>query len=743
MNNKKVGIITVHRNVNYGANLQAFASCKFINNAGYNAEIIDYYPKEIDKDNYLFSWLKHSYDGGKSKSLLHNIKLIAALTLSASEKNKRLKGFYSFRKKHCTLSQKYINFEDIANGEYTDVVCGSDQIWNPSITCGIKLLYFGDILGVNNKISYAASLGREKYNEKDEQKAAELIKKLDYVSVREEKSIEYIKNISGKDVVGVCDPVFLLEKEEYEQIAKAIKVKKPYLLLYSVVNNSEMLSAAKEYADNKGLTLVEICQNKNRSKKHIQLSDISPEEFLGAIKDAEIVITNSFHGTAFSIIFNKNFYVFDNKARGSRITNILNKAGLENRIVEEKIEEHSQIDYQKVNENLKDYIEPSKQFLLSALSAQKKPITENCVGCGACKAVCKFDAVTITKDYGGFIKAYINTDKCVNCGMCTKACPVINTPQKLSPENVFAFKAEDNIRKNSTSGGVASALTEKIINNGGTVYGASLDNNFNLKHIRINRVEDIALIQGTKYIQSDMTGVFDNLKNDLESGKPVLFTGTPCQVASVKNFVLSKKLDTQNLYLCDIICHGVPSPKVFKDYIEWLGGTEKSKITKYYFRNKNFSWRGDSSSAETDTAEIKRNKNISAFMNLYYSNNITCDACFNCKFTSQDRVSDLTISDFWGIEKDNPDFEDKLGVSMVLVNSQKGKELFASLNGKFVEANIENAKQPQLKTPVKKPDGYDDFWSIYKENGIDYTVKKYAIPKTTLKTIAYNLIKGK
>ena len=743
MNNKKVGIITVHRNVNYGANLQAFASCKFINNAGYNAEIIDYYPPEIDKDNYLFSWLKLSYDHGKSKSVLHNLKLITALALSAPEKNKRLKSFYSFRKNHCRLSPEYTSFEEIQNGNYTDVVCGSDQVWNPDITDGIRSLYFGDVNGATNKISYAASLGRESYNESDEKKAAELIRKMDYVSVREEKSIDYIKNISGKDVVGVCDPVFLLEKEEYEKIAKPLKVKKPYLLVYSVIYNQSMLESAKKYAEQKGLTLVEICPNKKRSENHIQFTEKSPEEFLGAIKDAEIVVTNSFHGTAFSLIFQKEFYVFDNKARGSRITNILNKAGLEGRIVEDEIEEALPIDYEIVNEKLNDYIEPSKQFLLSALSVEKKPLTDNCVGCGACKAVCKPDAISLINNYGGFIKSYINTDKCVNCGACQKVCPTINIPQKNNPEKTFAFKAEDEIRKNSTSGGAAATLAEKVISDGGAVYGASLDDEFNLKHIRINRIEDISLIQGTKYIQSDITSIFESLENDLVNGNPVLFTGTPCQVAAVKNFVLSKKLNSQKLYLCDIICHGVPSPKVFKDYIEWLGDAEKSKITKYYFRNKSFSWRGDSSSAETDTTEIKRNKNVSAFMNLYYGNNITCDACFNCKFTSQDRVSDLTVSDFWGIENDNPDFEDKLGVSMVLVNSQKGNELFSGLNGEAMEANIENAKQPQLKKATEKPEDYDVFWKIYKEKGIDYTIKEYAMPRTTLKTIAYKIIKGK
>lgn len=742
MSDKKIGIITVHRNVNYGANLQAFASCKFINNLGYDAEIIDYYPKEIDKDNYLFSWLKLSYDGGKTTSLVHNLKLITALALSAPDKNKRLKSFYSFREKHCKLSPKYINYEDIKGG-YTDVVCGSDQIWNPDITNGIDPFYFGDIPGVTNKISYAASLGRAVYNEEDEKKAAELISNIDYISVREEKSVDYVQSISGKDVIGVCDPVFLLSKEEYEKVSKPIQVKKPYLLVYSVINNPDMLAAAKKYAEQKGLTLVEICQNKKRQANHIQLCNATPEEFLGAIKDAEEIVTNSFHGTAFAIIFNKELYVFDNKARGSRITNILSKAGLESRIVEDEIKAIDPIDYSVVDKSLEDYINSSKQFLINAVKAEKKPVTTGCVGCGACRAACKFNAISLVKNQGGFIKSYIDSNKCVNCGMCTKVCPAENVPDKTKPQRILAYKAEDRIRKNSTSGGAASALAESIIKNNGSVYGAHLDKDFNLKHIRIDNIEDISLLQGTKYIQSDMTGVFEDLKNDLSKGKPVLFIGTPCQVAAVNNFISRQKLDVQNLYSCDIICHGVPSPRVFKDYIGWLSRAENEQVTKYYFRNKEFSWRGDSSTMESPSKEHKRNNNISAFMNLYYSNNITCDACFDCHFTSVDRVSDLTISDFWGIEKENPEFEDALGVSMVMLNTSKGKAIFDTLEGQAIDANIENAKQPQLNHPTEKPDGYDAFWQAYKVKGIDYAIKTFGLPKTNLKSKIYNLLKNK
>jgi len=736
MNNKKVGVVTVHRNVNYGANLQAFASAKFLNNNNINAEIIDYLPSALDKDNYLFSWLKLSWDNGKNGSLVHKIKLFLALLISAPNKNKRLKAFYNFREKQCDISSKYNSLDDVIAAGYTDVVCGSDQIWNPDITNGIDPLYFGDILGVKNKIAYAPSVGKAEYSKDDEIKAAKLIKNIDYISVREEKSVAYIEKISGKKVTNVCDPVFLLDKEIYKAIAKPIKCKKPYLLCYSVVPNAEMLKYAKDYASKKGLALVEICQNKKKGEKHIQLTAASPSEFLGAILNADEVITNSFHGTAFSIIFEKEFFAFDNKARGSRITDLLNKAKLNERMVDGEIPQKNAIDYNNVRENLKDYIANSKEFLLNAVAAEKTPITNNCVGCGACNAVCKKDAISLTKNEGGFIKAYIDSNKCVSCGLCKKVCPIENTPNKNEILEVFAYKAKDSLRKKSTSGGAAAALSEAVINDGGVVFGANLNQEFCLNHIAIKTKKDIALIQGTKYIQSNMTNVFNDIKTNLQQEKTVLFTGTPCQNASVLNFVKAKKLNEKNLYLCDIICHGVPSPKAFNDFILWL--KEKENFNEYYFRNKEFSWRGDSASINT-VEGFRKNKFVSSFMNLYYSNLITDEACFNCKFTTKERVSDITISDFWGIENTALEFEDSLGVSMVIINTQKGKELFEKIGGKKQAVSLENAKQPQLKKPTEKPSGYKEFWQNY---NINKALEKYGAIKENLKTKLYRLIKG-
>ena len=736
MKSKKVGVITVHRNVNYGANLQAFATAKFLTNTGINAEIIDYLPQNLDKDNYLFSWLKLSWQNGKSGSLVHKLKLLLALMLSAPNKNKKLKVFYNFRTNKCNISKKYITLNDVIASGYTDIVCGSDQVWNPDVIGCINPIYFGEFAAVTNKVSYAPSMGRESFNKADEEKAKSLLEKMDYISVREAKSVEYIEKISGKKVTHVCDPVFLLEKVEYEKIAKPIKCKKPYILVYSVVSNTTMLNAAIEFANKKGLEVVEICPNKRRDFKHIQLTSASPEEFLGAIQNAQYVVTNSFHGTAFSLIFNKELYVFDNKERGSRITGLLEKAGLSSRINEERIIEQENVDYSVVENNLKEHIALSKEFLLNALNAKKEPITNNCVGCGACKAVCKKDAISLTKNQGGFIKAYIDSNKCVDCGLCKKACPTINPPQKNDLIEVYAYKAKDSLRKNSTSGGAAAALAEAIIADGGVVIGAHLDNEFNLNHIEIDNKKDIELIQGTKYIQSDMTNAFVKIEAALKENKPVLFTGTACQNAAVLNFAKLQKLNVEKLFLCDIICHGVPSPKVFKDFIAFI--KEKESFSEYCFRNKAFSWRGDSACIKTEDG-LKKSKYASSFMNLYYSNLITEQSCFNCKFTSKERVSDITISDFWGIENTDKEFEDALGVSMVIINTKKGRALFEKLGGKKKTANLDNAKQPQLSSPTARPDGYNEFWQNY---NIKTALNKYGALKDNLKTKIYKLIKG-
>lgn len=741
---KKVGIITVHKNTNYGANLQAFASCQYIKSLGYDCNIIDYILPEHDRANHLLSWLRLSWDGEKNKSISRKLKLGGALLLSAPEKYMRLRRFSDFWKHGYSLSPSCNSMFDIVKLNYDAVVCGSDQIWNPDIMGGINPVYFGDISGVENRISYAASIGKEAYDSFYEKQAVKLIENLDYCSLREEKSARYISDLTGRNAKCVCDPVFLPDREVFEKLASKRISKSKYILVYSVVSNPAMVNAATKYAEEKGLKLIEICASKNKRSKHTQITSFGPKEFLSAIKGAEVVFTNSFHGTAFAIIFEKNLFCFDNKERGSRITNLLEKAGLTDRLVDENAVLTDEVcDYESLRNNLESYIKESKEFLETALRAEHRRLAEErCTGCGACRAICKKDAIKVRKDREGFFRSYINEEICINCGACQKVCPQLNDSTKKLYKKVLAFKAEDELRIRSASGGAFAALAKTVLQKGGVVWGAAENETFCIEHIKCEKQAFLKALQGTKYVQSDMGKCYESIEEDLKMGKTVLFSGTPCQVDGIRNFAKIKNI-SDNLYLVDIICHGIPSSDFYQNFIEWLENELKHKIKKYCFRSKEISWRGNSCVAVLDNGSVlKNNKRALAYMNVYYSGNITNKACYGCRYATEDRVSDLTISDYWGIENVKPEFEDKLGVSMILVNTDKGEMLLSKLCGQLENGDVTEAKQPQLHHAVEKPALRKEFWKNYKIRGIDYVVKKFGgVSKTSMKTRVYNFIK--
>ena len=746
MSNHKIGVITVHKNVNYGANLQAFASCKYLNNKGYECSVIDYTLPEHEKGAHLFSWLKQSWDGEKNKSASRKIKLAAALAMSAPWKNKRLSSFAKFRKKNIKMTHLCQNMQDIENLNLDTVVCGSDQIWNPAVTEGINPIFFGAINGVKTKISYAASVGMDKFEQTDEEKVEKLVRELDHCSVREENTAQYIYCIAGKNIETVCDPVFLLDKSDYETLIGKRCIKKDYVLLYSVIHNDNMTAIAKEYADRHGLPLVEICTEKTKGASHQQINTFGPDGFLNAFRYAKTVFTNSFHGTAFSLIFEKDFYIVDNKVRGSRITNLLTKVGLSERLISSPVEkDFDPINYEESQRLLDEYVSISKAFLDKALKTEKKELAGNaCVSCGACAAVCKLDAIRMTRNKEGFQVAMIDRIKCVDCGMCQKVCPALSEVKKHQRDaEVYAFKANDDLRKRSTSGGAFAALAEAIIKQNGVFCGAAQGGDFSVSHIRGESAGDLAKMQGTKYLPSDVTACYSQIAEDLKQGRMVLFSGTPCQVDGVKRFIDNKKLPAENFFSVDIICHGVPSPAFYRSYMEWLEKEYGSPVTEYSFRSKKISWRGSSSYAKLENGqELKNDKKLCAFMNVYYSDNITRESCYSCPYTSKDRVGDLTISDYWGLENLDKSFEDTLGVSMILINTEKGRALFEKTEGERIVGSIEAAKQPQLSRPTCRPQTRDEFWRTYEKKGVKPLLKNYGgMNRCYLKEKLYNYIR--
>lgn len=355
---------------------------------------------------------------------------------------------------------------------------------------------------------------------------------------------------------------------------------------------------------------------------------------------------------------------------------------------------------------------------------------KDCCGCTACLNICPVNAIEMVIDEQGFSYPQINYNLCIDCNKCQKICPLQNQPTSINTEFtkplVFAVKHKlDSIRMKSSSGGMFTALANKILNNNGVVYGAAYDKNIKNTYIRVDNELDLEKLRGSKYVQCEVGDIFKKLKNDLNAGKNVLFVGTPCYTAALINYIGNKK-EHPNLLIVDIICHGVPSQKLFSEFISFCEKKNKSKIVNYYHCTKNLGWKH----IETQVYENKKSDSNSAlsqvWRSLFYSNNNLRPSCYDCKFTTTNRPSDITIGDFWGIEKSLPDFKDDKGVSLVLINTEKGNNFFDSIKGDIVskQSSLENCMQPNLQHPTLDK-GSENFWNDYNKYGFKYIAKKY------------------
>jgi coenzyme F420-reducing hydrogenase beta subunit len=355
---------------------------------------------------------------------------------------------------------------------------------------------------------------------------------------------------------------------------------------------------------------------------------------------------------------------------------------------------------------------------------------EECCGCTACMSICPKQAITIISDEEGFLYPSINQELCIECDLCKKVCPFSDnyrTSGNYAQPLVYAAKhKDDNVRMNSSSGGMFTAISDYILDIDGVIYGAAFDENFVVRHQRAKTPEERNKFRGSKYIQSNLIGVFEDIKNEVKKGRTVLFTGTPCQNAGLRAF-LNKSYD--NLYLCDIVCHGTPSPLLWKEYIGFLEKRSKSRVVNYFFRYKEVGWRGYNVYALFDNGKSKLNTpDVMTYAKIFGSDLALRPACHNCKFCNFSRPSDITIGDFWGIEKCMPDFDDNIGVSLVLINSSKGQILFQRISKSVYcqESNTYDCMQHNLHSPSLKAPQRELFWQDYKDRGFEYVLKRYA-----------------
>ena len=299
----------------------------------------------------------------------------------------------------------------------------------------------------------------------------------------------------------------------------------------------------------------------------------------------------------------------------------------------------------------------------------------NCCGCGACSQACPVGCIQMKSDREGFLYPHLDMKKCVNCHLCEKVCPIItkkNVSNKVQ-SSYAAFSKDEDLLKVSSSGAIFSELSIYVFNNGGVVFGAAFDENMMVKHICIDKKEDLNLLQGSKYLQSNMGEAFKSAKKLLDKGQLVLFTGTACQISGLKSF-LAKEYD--NLLTVDVLCHGVPSPLLWKKYLtEMRRKNSNKKVVSVLFRDKTSGWNNYSHTVVFENGyRYSENHNSNLFMKLFLSNICLRPACHNCRFKELERQSDITIGDCWGIEKTLPEMNNENGVSVILTHTNKGDE---------------------------------------------------------------------
>ncbi len=368
-----------------------------------------------------------------------------------------------------------------------------------------------------------------------------------------------------------------------------------------------------------------------------------------------------------------------------------------------------------------------------------------CCGCKGCANVCPKKAITFSSDEEGFAYPSVDQDLCFDCHLCEKVCPFLKSePKRISVPLTYAAKIKDlDIRDNSSSGGLFSVFANKILNEDGVVYGVKMDSDMkSASFTRVDNIDDLSPLRGSKYLQADTHNIYKDVNKDLSDGKKVLFTGVPCQIDALKLY-LQKEYD--NLYLVEVICHGTPSPKLWKTYVEYLEEKYNATIESVDFRNKKYGWKKFGLKKKGDNIDQYLDISTDPYMVMFLRDYCLRSSCYNCNAKKLESMADITIADFWGIEHVLPQMDDDTGTSLVLIQSNKGEKLFNSIVDEIIyeETNFDDAIKynPSYYKPVNKPFERDSFFNYLDSMTFKDLQDKYChvSTKTKIKGIMYKV----
>ncbi len=746
---KTVDIITKHSAYNFGAMLQAYALQKTMQELGADCKMIDL---RQPKPTTSWSWKS---PGGIIRNVFYRL-----------HKKELLEGFAHFEEfiEAYPKTRRYDSEWDL----YTDIpeadiyLSGSDQVWNPLKISEAAFLRFAP----KDKIraSYAASLGISYMPQGGENLVEEYLAEFDKISVREETGKQVLERMTEQEINVHVDPTLLRTKEDWEALAVPTSIKKPYILCYILYRPQWLNKWLKKIHKQTKKDIVLISSDVYRNVYHNQMvRSAGPKEFLGLIQGADFVISSSFHGVALSIANEKPFYAIVNPDSPSRISNMLQTFALQNRIVTDKDElDFSAVDYMKVAPHRVREREKALGYLSSLLTTEKKALAEKkaltlpeketvtivgdkCTACTVCANVCPKDAIKMVANEQGFLYPHVDESKCIHCGVCVKKCHALSREQntKESCEVFYGWIKDEEVRRVSSSGGVFTALSNAVLQDNGLIVAAYFDEK--TKKIRHTSSDDIdfAKFRRSKYAESEMEDSLEKMDKALKQNRKVLFCGTPCQCAGVRR----RFVENDNLLICDFLCHGVPSAKVFKESLEYTESKKKKKIVDYQFRTKDFGWTHHGITIILDDGKVRRTvgRNEWFFTATMLDNLFLRNSCYTCDRAAY-HEADITLGDFWGIAKYKPELNDQKGISVLLTNTQKGRlalqavekdcELYP-LEKRYIDYGL------AVKTNDKKKTQKDKQFAEYTKVGIKNYIKTHYAKRLFLAKLAFALKKRK
>ena len=765
---KKVGLVTLYSK-NYGSTLQCYSLKNVIQKFGYDCVVLTI---ELDGDERYYNKFV-TLLSLVSNSMIHPSYAINFFAKRLSSKNSinslenlaasKIDSFV-FRiiapRKYSLKQLKKIGKDD----QFYKFISGSDQVWN-----GIspyQPFYFLEFAKDEKKAAYAPSFGGNVIASYNKSYFKKTIKKFCNISVRENEGVKIVKELTGRDAVRVPDPTLLLTNEEWKEFSCEEVPYSSYIFVHFLDKpNDNAIHLANLIQKETGKKLIIF------SYMHDEFQDFdallyngTPEEYVGFIRKADYVLTDSFHTTLFALRFARQIYVFDRLYRNgqeqsSRIVSLLENTKQQERLIRKKIRSLSELP--NTTKDIISWMEDERNngLMYLAKSVLQYTCTEkvlksdsNCTGCGVCVSVCPVDAISMVKTAIGYNIPNIDKNKCIKCNKCINMCLKDIGVKNRSDFSYIAYSINEGLRNKAASGGVFASIASQFIEKGGIVCGATLYFEKGvpiIKHILINDTYRLPLILGSKYVQSDCIDAYSMIKSELASGRKILFCGTSCQVVALKKYIGGHH---DNLFTIDLVCHGVPGQDLFRDYINYIEKKKQKQVVGYSFRDKD---EGKINYAEKITyndGTIERNSYDDSLFCKMFLNRVTYrEQCYSCDYAKIDKPADLTIGDYFEAKNDYSYLFSEEGVlhnstylSCLLVNSSQGENLINEYGEKLIKVSVDLEKiqlsHQQLCVPSKYPNFRDKFMKLYNKGGF-LAVERYYLRRNALLCIPREILK--